>query len=173
MGMLIIGDSMYYINVFFLFSILGHAIESIFYAIGSGESGFLYGFWTPIYGIGTCIIIGCYQFIKDKITKQKWKQTLIIFLIGFFLLTLTELLGGILIEKIFGKVFWDYSNFPLHIGHYISVEMAFIWGIASVFLIYFIKPITDKIVKKIPSFVTWILIILFLIDFLLTLYNKL
>lgn len=163
---------MYYINTFFLFSIIGHAIESIFYAIGSGESGFLYGFWTPIYGFGTCLIIGCYEMLKSKLTKQKGKQTLIIFLLGFFGLSFMEFIGGILIEKIFGKVFWDYSNFPLKIGHYIAVEMAFIWGIASVFLIFFIKPISDKIIKKIPRFISWILLILFIIDLIVTIYIK-
>ncbi len=147
-------------------------IESIFYTIGSGESGFLFGAWTPIYGIGSCIIIFSYRLIKNKIPKQKGKQAFFIFLIGFFLLSTIELIGGILIEKIFHKVFWDYSNFSFHIGHYIALEMAFIWGITSLLLIYVINPIVDKIEKKIPKYITWIFILLFFSDLIFTLYMK-
>ncbi len=56
----------YYINIFFLYSILGHIIETLFYTIGSGESGILYGYWTPVYGIGAAIILLFYNLFLNK-----------------------------------------------------------------------------------------------------------
>ena len=46
-----------------MFSILGHFIESFFYS--NGDSGILLGYWTPIYGVGTIIILLINNFI-DK-----------------------------------------------------------------------------------------------------------
>ena len=49
----------YYLKYFYIFSILGHFIEGFFYT--SGESGILYGYWTPVYGLGVCTILVLYN----------------------------------------------------------------------------------------------------------------
>ena len=76
-----------------------------------------------------------------------------------------------LIKIIFGETMWDYSDYEFNIGKYISLEMATVWGISSLILIY-LKEVTDKIVKKIPKFISWILIILFIIDLICTILFK-
>lgn len=162
---------MYFINNFFFYSIIGHIFESIIYLFCEGESGILYGPWTPVYGIGVVIIFSFYiYFIKKGFSKKIiiWN----LFLVGFILLTLIECIGGYLLELIFGTVFWNYDSLPLHIGNYISLEISFIWGILSIICVIFFKPLSDKIIKKIPICVTWIFIILFFIDILITLYLK-
>ena len=53
---------MYYVNTFFLFSILGHFIENFFYV--TKDSGIFFGWWTPIYGIGVCIVIYLYKLVN-------------------------------------------------------------------------------------------------------------
>lgn len=152
----------YYLNYFFLFSIFGHFIEGFFYA--DGESGILYGYWTPIYGIGVVTIISVYRAIKPFIENSKIKKFVSIFLIGAILLTFMEYFGGVVIETLFHIIFWDYSNMKFNIGKYTSLEMAVIWGLSSIILVYLIKPLVDKFIKKIPKLITWILVILFLID---------
>lgn len=152
----------YYLNYFFLFSILGHFIEGFFYV--SGESGILYGYWTPIYGLGVIAIISVYKAVKPFIETSKIKKFISIFLIGSILLTSLEYFGGIVIETLFHIVFWNYSDMMFNIGKYTSLEMAVIWGIASVVLIYLIKPMVDKFIKKIPKLITWGFVILFVID---------
>lgn len=164
---------MYYINNFFLYSIFGHIIETVFYTLGSGESGILYGYWTPIYGIGCTFIIFCYEKIFKEKKKSKIIECITIFLIGAVGLSILEYIGGVLIETFFDVVFWDYSNLRFNIGKYTSLEMAIIWGIASIGLIYLVKPVFDYFNKKIPKFFTWILIILFLIDIICVIVSKL
>ena len=78
---------------------------------------------------------------------------------------------GVLIEKIFGVIFWSYENLPFNIGDYISIEMALVWGVASL-LIVFLRPFFDYIEKKMPRFITWIMMILFIIDLSVTIYFK-
>ena len=163
----ITGDLMYYSNMFFLFSILGFIIEKVLNI--SRDSGILYGFWTPIYGFGVCISIFIYNFFENKIKMTKFKKLIISFLIGFILLSLLEYIGGFLIERLLRVTFWDYSNEKYNIGKYTSLKMALIWGISSTVIIYIIKPLTKKWIYKIPKFITYILIVLYTIDSIITL----
>ena len=59
--------SMYYINYFFVMSIFGHLMETILFPKMS--SGILFSYWTPIYGIGSLIIL----FIYNCVHKTKYK----------------------------------------------------------------------------------------------------
>ena len=158
---------MYYFNIFFLFSILGHFIENIFYT--SKDSGILFGWWTPIYGIGVVTIILVYNLLLKKITINKYIKFFLVFTINAILLSILELLGGILIEKLLHVTFWDYSKESFSIFRYTSLKMALIWGLSGVLVTFILKPIIDKIVKCIPRFITYILITLFSIDCILTL----
>lgn len=158
---------MYYINTFFILSIFGHFIENIFYT--SRDSGILYGYWTPIYGFGSIIVIYIYNIITNKFKLNSIKKIIISFLIGFIVLTFLEYIGGFLIERLLKTSFWNYESEKYNIGRYTSLKMALIWGISSILIIYIVKPITKKINKYIPSFITYILITLFVIDSILTL----
>lgn len=161
---------MYYINYFFFYSIIGHLIETIIYAFHDGESGILFCPWTPIYGFGVVIILFCFnKFIKKY---KSWKvRFLLLFFTGFFLLSLLEFIGGFLIEKLFGIIFWSYENLKYNIGDYISLEISLCWGISSI-LIILLLPITEKIIKKIPRSISWLLILLMILDVTATIIFK-
>lgn len=161
---------MYLLNCFFIYSILGFLLESTFnlIVIHHFKSGILYGPWTPVYGIGAILTIIISNKIFKKLKTTKLKETIIVFLILSVTLTLIEWIGGILIEKIFSITMWNYKKFNFNIGKYISLEMALIWGIISIILIYFIKPLIDKIEKKIPKKLTITLSTLFIIDLIIT-----
>ena len=49
--------------------------------------------------------------------------------------------------------------------------MANVWGIASITVLYLLKPFFDKIVVKIPKWLTNILIFLIIIDTIFTFLN--
>lgn len=160
---------MYYIKYFFLTSIFGYVIETTM--CKSYESGILYGPWTPVYGIGSLIII----YFSDKILKKrninKISKFIILFLFCFFTLSLAELVGGLLIEKLFGYAFWDYTKYRFNIGKYICLEISLIWGLISI-LFVFIRPILDRIIKKIPNLLVYLCTIIMIIDIVLTIKAK-
>ena len=56
-------------------------------------------------------------------------------------------------------------------GHYISLEISLIWGVMSLVIIYVVKPVLDKLIKKIPSIVTYLVLGIFIIDFIITLIS--
>lgn len=164
---------MYYVNSFFVYSFFGFLFENIVsvFAENNFSSGILYGPITPIYGIGVIIIIIVSKYLFKNLHMPRWIETIIAFFILVFLLTFIEWIGGILIEKIFGIIFWDYSNSKYNIGPYISLEISLFWGIASIILIYIIKPIIDNIVKNIPRRVTLIFIGLFMFDLVFSIFH--
>lgn len=165
---------MYYLNYFFVSSILGFLLETFFYLIFNweGNSGYLFGPWTPIYGLGSIIIIFIYDFLKRKI-KGNFLKFILFFISVCIILSIIELIGGYLIEGIFHEVFWDYSDHHFNIGKYASLEMSLVWGIASLVFIYLFRPIIDKYIYYIPKFIDYILILLFIIDNIVTIFIKL
>ncbi len=160
---------MNYFNIFFFFSILGHGIESLL--TKDYTSGILYGFWTPIYGVGTVLILLLWQQIKKRVSK-KWMAYLLLFVLSAIGLSILEFVSGILIQESLHKVFWNYQNHFGHIGHYTSLVMSFVWGIASLFVAICIEPLAQKYSNKIPKPITYLLLGLFLVDCLVTIYNR-
>ncbi len=165
---------MYYLNYFFIFSILGHLIETIIFKFFDWnlESGFLYGYWTPVYGVGVVLIIIISNYLFKKLKLNKFIEVIIFSIIITIILTFIEFLGGNLLELIFKREFWNYSDHKYHFGKYIALDIAFLWGICSIIFLYLIKPWMDKIVRKIPNWVTYIFIFLFITDLVFTLIFK-
>lgn len=165
---------MYYLNYFFLYSLVGHLLESTLYLItnNNGKSGYLYGPWTPIYGIGIIFILLIYKWIRKHINCKKYLQMIILFFLTSITLSTIEWLGGTLIEFFFHYSCWDYSNLKFNIGKYAALELSLIWGSLSVFFALFLKKISDKIVTKIPYYITYSLVIVFIIDNILTILKR-
>lgn len=164
------GDNMYYLNTFFIFSILGHIIETIL--MPHISSGIMFGPWTPIYGIGVIFILLINKFLsKRKISKAYYP--LFIFITSAVVLSIIEFIGGLLIEILFGRIFWDYSDEMLHIGKYASLKMSLIWGISALVVTYILKPLIDRYIEKIPKLITYVLAFIFTIDIILTLLHYL
>lgn len=167
--------NMYLLNCFFIYSILGFIIEGLFTLIVSGNfsSGILYGPWTPVYGFGAILTIVISKKIFKNMHKSRFVETIVTFIVLTVTLTFIEWLGGILIENIFHETLWNYKNYKYNIGKYIALEMSLVWGIVSILIIYFVKPIIDKLEKKIPKFITIIFATLFIIDLITTTVVKL
>lgn len=165
---------MYYLNTFLLYSILGFLLETVrsFLVNSKFTSGILYGPWTPIYGLGIVLVILISNYLFSHLHLSRWVETLITFMIITLVLTLLEWIGGVLIEKIFHVVFWDYSKEAFSIGKYISLSKSLMWGVGSILFIYVLKPLLEGVITHIPIPVTIILTLLMLSDFILTFVNK-
>lgn len=157
---------MYDINIFLTYSILGFFYECIINFIQDGRfsSGFMYGPWTPIYGIGVLIILYIYKKLKKY---NKIKRLIIMSIISMIVLTILEYITGNLIKLIFHTSFWDYSNYKFNYGKFISLESSLIWMIGSIIIIFIHKKL-KKYIKKIPNQITIKLSIVFTIDLVLS-----
>lgn len=160
----------YYINTFLLYSMIGYIIETTLktFLFKNMNNGILFGPWIPVYGLGAVFIIIIMRLVFNRFKVPRWLKVVLLLIISTLVLTVLELLGGILIEKIFHKVFWDYSDLKFNIGHYIALEISLVWGVMSLVVVYLIKPLLDKIIKRIPRIITYIVSLIFIVDVILT-----
>ncbi len=153
-----------YLNTFFIISIIGYLFELLFSFFEKiKKETLLIGPWMPIYGIGFLFI----HFINIKINKlklSKVKKLLLLFVISFILLSILEEIGGLLTNYLFHQDFWNYEKYPLSITKYVNLIFSFIFVTLAIiiekFLFYRLKPF----LLKIPYFITFILIFLFILD---------
>ena len=130
----------------------------------SMNNGFLYGPIIPIYGFGACLIIIIMRFIFNRIKVNRISKIMLLFLVSIIILTTLEFLGGHLIKLLTGKTFWNYNKLKYNLGPFISLEISLVWGIMSLIITYLIKPLTDKLERKIPSIITYLVFTIFIID---------
>ncbi len=110
-------------------------MESIFRSICERKlinTGFLKGPFCPIYGIGAIIIYVFLQGFKDNI--------ILLFIMGFIVLTIWEYLVGVLLEKLFNTKYWDYSDHKFNIQGRICLTNSICWGILGIVFIKYINP---------------------------------
>ncbi len=160
---------MYYINLFFIYSIFGYILESLlaFSFRKNYNSGILYGPWTPIYGFAVLIMIIVFLFIK-KFNYKNFKEKVVYFIFITIFLTFLEGVGGYLIQLIFKKTYWNYDKLLFNIGHFMSLEISLIWGILAIISMYYIVPKISNLIKKIPKTLTFIILSLFVIDVIIS-----
>lgn len=163
---------MYYINIFFIFSFLGFLFENLLTLLinSNFNSGILYGPWTFIYGIA----IFCLMFVNKTLHKKNWRiwiEVIVFFFISALLMTFLEYSGGMLIEKLFHRVYWDYTNMKFNFGNYICLEASIFWGLFATLVNYLLVPSLEKFAKKIPKLITVVLMILFVVDIVMTVLN--
>lgn len=163
---------MYYLKNFILFSILGYVFETltaIIFSINS-ESGFMYGPYTIVYGIGISLMFLLFK--KFDHIKVKYKRFAFMFLSGFISLTILEFIGGVILKNIYDVTMWNYTKLPLHIGKYISIEVSTIWTLGVMLIYNYVKPVTDKVIKKIPNVLVIGISVIMLLDLILTTINS-
>ena len=144
---------------FFLYSLLGWAMESIYLSFGQRRlvnTGFLYGPFCPIYGFGAVVLYLLLIHLQGN--------PVLIFLTGFFVLSIWEYFVGFLLEKIFKTIYWDYSNNKFNINGRVCLLNSIYWGFLSIFFIEIWNPLVEAQLNKVPEE------IILYIDIILTAY---
>jgi len=141
-----------------------------FFIKSNFNSGILYGPWTFIYGIAIFFLMFMNKFV-EKLKFNKWLKVIIFFVMSAIMMSIIEFCGGMLIEKLFHVVYWDYINMKFNFGHYICLEAAIFWGLFATLVNYLIRPSLEKLARKVPKVITIIFICLFIIDIVATALN--
>lgn len=164
----------YYLNNFLLYSIFGFCYENILHLITKQHmtSNPFVGFWMPIYGFGIVIMIFLTRLVFNRLKAPRYAKVICLFFSTFIILTILEQIGGMLTEAVFYRSFWDYSSMKFNYGKYISLEVSMFWGISCLLFLYLLKPLSDKLIRKIPSFITNIFFLLFIVDFIYSFFLK-
>ena len=141
---------------FIIYSFLGWCLESIYKTIifrKPTNSGFLYGPFCPMYGIGAIIMI-----MAGKLSNN----ILVIFLMGIVIFTVWEYIVAVLLEKLFKTKYWDYSNIKFNFQGRVCLKNSIYWGILAVLLTFVIQPGIEKLTEIIPNDIVTIFRIMFI-----------
>lgn len=169
--------------IFMLFSMVGWVMELFFRRFVSTKKwinpGFLRGPYLPIYGIGIITLSGfttILMLFKDNFHSELLFNIIVILGIGI-LMTIVELIGGLIFIRGMKIKLWDYSNRPLNYKGIICLEFSIIWMILGA-LFYFLM--YQPLLLLVINFVTldWFTIAVFLMGifygiFLIDLINSL
>ena len=138
--------SIYYsILCFFVYGFLGWCTEVIFAAFKQHRfvnRGFLNGPICPIYGVGVTLVIACLEAFQSNL--------LLLYISSVILVTVLEGVTGWAMDKLFHNKWWDYSKLPFNIGGYVCLLFSLIWGVACVFIVYFVHPLIHQVLSLIP-----------------------
>ena len=130
------------------------------------NSGFLYGPFCPMYGIGAVIML-----LASKISNN----ILIIFLMAVTIFTVWEYVVAVVLEKLFKTKYWDYSNIRFNFQGRICLKNSIYWGILGVILVLIIQPCIEKLLNLIPDnillYINIVLSIAILVDTSITIFK--
>ena len=144
---------------------MGDLIETVFVWGTSGvlmsRSSLLYGPFSVVWGLGAAILTVVLRGLMDKSDRY-------IFVGGALMGGVYEYMCSVVTEKLFGKVFWDYSKIPFNLNGRINLLYCVFWGIAAVIWVKEVYPRISALIEKIPMKVgkvlTWVLVVLLAVD---------
>lgn len=144
--------------IFVLYAIIGWFIEVSYVGLSRGvfeNRGFLNGPYCPIYGFGVLIVTSLLSPLQNSLI---W-----LFLGSVVLTSGLEFLTGLILEKVFHKRWWDYSNVPFNIMGYICLKFSIFWGLGCMFVVKIIHPYILSLVRWCPDTLGNLLLLLSLI----------
>ena len=124
--------------------------------------GFVSGPLCPIYGTGAVLFAVFLPELKSS--------PFFLFLGGVILASMLELVTGKVLEKIFKRKWWDYSEEKFSFEGYVCLKYSLLWGCFAILLLYVTDPLLLSLLGLIPypiGFFTMIgLFVLLALDFI-------
>lgn len=147
-----------FVMYFFIYAFLGWTVEVSYHALKCGKfinRGMLAGAVCPIYGFGAVIIVYFLEPIKDNL--------LLLFIGSAVLCSVLEYFAGLILDKLFNKRWWDYSDVPFNLGGYVSLQFSVYWGIGGIILIRDIQELIEAFVSLFSTDILFLFTIIFAI----------
>ncbi|MEN6390910.1 MAG: putative ABC transporter permease [Syntrophomonas sp.] len=139
---------------FIFYAWLGWILESGYKTVRDRRpvnSGFLSGPLVPIYGFGAIGVIRLLNVVDPMVSSLNPALKIIIELAATTALaSMLELGTGVLLESLFHKRWWDYSDERFNLLGLVSLKYSVLWGGLSFLALNIIQPHMDTIVSIIP-----------------------
>lgn len=131
------------IDAFFLYSFLGWCMERVVIRREKGEwenRGFVRSPFCIIYGFGA--MLG-YALLRPFAGNY-----VVLYVVGAVAATAFEYLTALLMLRLFGTFWWDYTNKPFNYRGIICLESTLGWGLVSVLLFAFMQNGVFTVVRR-------------------------
>ena len=110
--------------------------------------GFLTGCCLPIYGLGGTILYFLSE-LKFRALPNEYVRVAVILLIAMVIMTLIELVGGLIAVKYFRVRLWDYSGEWMNFQGVICPKFSLIWGLVCAIYYFFIYPFMHGVAVRV------------------------
>lgn len=160
-------ETLYFFLIFLFSSFVGFFIETLLNSIENKKlmnRGFLIGPLCPIYGIGT---------VSSILLLKNIDNLLLVFIICTIGGAVIEYIISITLEKLFHIRWWDYSKMKFNYQGRMCLLYAVFFGIGGVFIKVVYKEVFNifsLLGKSNLYFISILLLILFIIDIITTIY---
>lgn len=158
--------------LFFACSFVGWIYEVIYYyQLGWGfyNSGFFYGPFIPIYGIGSMMIL--------LTTSKLRRHPALVFLVSTAVTTALEYAVGKALLVIADMRLWDYSGMKFNLEGLICLQCSLIFGVLALVMTYALQPfifyLSRKMGAKARHIICAVLLFAWLIDTIFTFISRL
>lgn len=157
---------------FSFYSLLGWIIETLFKSVHAKRfvnSGFLSGPFCPVYGFGALLVIQSWEMVNRTISlvdpATRMVISVILAIIGTSAL---EYLTGMLLEKLFNRKWWDYSEERFNIQGRICLKYSVYWGMLAYLMLEIIHPFllqcANNVSMNLKYFFAGIMMVYFIFD---------
>lgn len=149
---------------FFIYSFFGWAMECVVIRKEKGyweNRGFAKLPFCVIYGFGTFIALNIFKPIQDNV--------ILLYVAGAIGATMFEYLTALLMGKLFGEVWWDYSDKKFNYKGVLCLESTIGWGFLALFIFGFLNYRVENFVmsmnERMVMLLSFALCLSYFIDF--------
>ena len=122
--------------------------------------GTSHGPWLSIYGVGGTVVL----IVLKKFRNKPW----LTFLLSMVLCGVIEYFTSLILEKVQGMRWWDYSGYFMNFQGRICLEGLVVFALGGCAAVYLVAPSLDhlfcKIPMKIKKIICVVLVVLFVAD---------
>ncbi len=137
---------------FAAFGFAGWLFESVWAVLTQHHwesRGFLYGPICPIYGVGAVGALIIFKLLFAQFGTMPFWEVFLICMVGSAIMEYSISWG---MEKIFGTVWWDYTNMPLNLNGRICLPASLLFGAAGVAVVFLLMPLVSFVNAAVPGF---------------------
>lgn len=161
-------DILYFVGFnFIIYSFLGWVIEELYCFFVNKtfkKEGFLSGPIKPMYGIAMTTLVLLYENLKIRG----------IYMAVLFLIvpSIVEYISGYLLEHVFKKTYWSYSNLRFNLHGYICLQFSLYWMVLSFIGVYSIQPLLNDFYVTMNGYLLKFIIVMINIIIILDFMEK-
>lgn len=161
-------DVYHVVHWLLIYSILGWVVESIYMSFCNRKltnRGFIHGPMCPIYGVGALSVYFILRPLEGNLVA--------LYFCGSFLATLLEYVTAVVMQRIFGCIWWDYNDKPFNYKGILCLESTIAWGFYTLFLFLFLHKWVNSFMtlysRTVGIYINIALIVYYAIDFTISL----
>ena len=152
---------------FIIYSFLGWVIEELYCFFVNKtfkKEGFLSGPIKPMYGIAMTTLVLLYENLKIRG----------IYMAVLFLIvpSIVEYISGYLLEHVFNKTYWSYSNLKFNLHGYICLKFSLYWMVLSFIGLYILQPLLNDFYVTMNGYLLKFIIVMINIIIILDFMKK-